>query len=224
MTHVGAACCGIILAVSAVVGKELLEAMGMNLDATPERGRAGSRWSAGLSAPVLVTEGWWCQTAGMTDSDITDRDATTGGASVSVPAAPAAVFAYLTDLALLPGLSPENQRCEFLEGWSQIEVGARFRGYNKAGDYEWHADCEVTVYEPDREFAYVVPPNFEAATSWTYTITPDADGDGCTVTESFHAPLLTMPEVYPGTIEGRRDNLERACEITMANLRAAFAD
>ncbi len=160
----------------------------------------------------------------MTDSDTSDVDETRGGASVHVTASPAAVFAYLTDLERLPGLSPENQRCEFLEGSSQVEVGARFRGHNKAGDYEWHADCEVTVYEPDREFTYVVPPGFEAATVWSYTIVPDADGDGCTVTESFSAPLLGMPEVYPGKIEGRRDNLERACETTMANLRNAFAD
>ena len=165
----------------------------------------------------------------MTDSDTSDIDtsdieATRGGACVHVPASPADVFAFLTDLERLPGLSPENQRCEFLEGSSRVEVGARFRGHNRAGDYEWHADCEVTVYEPDREFAYVVPPDFAAATVWSYTIAPDTDGDGCTVTETFDAPLLGMPEVYPGKIEGRRDNLERACETTMANLRNAFAD
>ncbi len=159
----------------------------------------------------------------MPDPDTSDLSAISGSASVHVTASPAAVFAYLTDLERLPGLSPENQRCEFLDGSSQIEVGARFRGHNKAGDYEWHADCEVTVYEPDRAFAYVVPPDFEAATVWSYTITPEADANSCTVTESFHAPLLAMPKVYPGKIEGRRDNLERACEATMANLRDAFA-
>ncbi len=160
----------------------------------------------------------------MTDSDATTPDPTRGSASVHVAASPAAVFAYLTDLDRLPGLSPENQRCEFLGGSTQVEVGARFRGHNRAGDYEWHADCEVTVYEPNREFAYVVPPGFDAATVWSYTITPAVDGDGCTVTEAFHAPLLEMPEVYPGKIEGRRDNLQRGCETTMANLRDAFAD
>jgi hypothetical protein len=46
------------------------------------------------------------------------------------------------------------------------------------------------VYEPHREFGYVVPPDFEAATLWSYTITSETDGDGCTVSESFHAPLL----------------------------------
>ncbi|MFT4657696.1 MAG: hypothetical protein ACJAXA_001599 [Candidatus Aldehydirespiratoraceae bacterium] len=152
----------------------------------------------------------------------TDIDPTRGEATVHVAATAAEVFSYLTDLERLPGLSPENQRCELLEGSSKIEVGARFRGHNKAGDYEWHADCKVTVLEPDSEFTYVVPPDFEAATVWSYTIA--SDGDGCSVTESFHAPLLAMPEVYPGKIEGRRDNLEQACQKTMANLAAAFAD
>ena len=111
-----------------------------------------------------------------------------------------------------------------LDGSTSVEVGARFRGYNKAGDYEWHADCEVTVFEPGREFAYVVPPDFEHATTWRYTIEPSGDAatPHCMVTESFDAPLLAMPDIYPGRIEGRRDNLERACVKTLANLKAAI--
>ncbi len=145
-----------------------------------------------------------------------------GSASVHVDASPEEVFALLTDLDRLPSLSPENERCEFLEGSSTIEVGARFRGHNRAGDYEWHADCEVTELEPDRRFAYEVPPGYEHATTWAYSIEPDADGTGCSVTETFHAPLLGMPDVYPGRIEGRRDHLEGACATTMANLKSAL--
>ena len=154
--------------------------------------------------------------AGPTDSPVH------GSASVHVEASPDAAFAVLTDLDRLPTLSPENERCEFLGDSSVIEVGATFRGYNRAGDYEWHADCVVTELEPGRRFAYAVPPKFEHATEWAYTIEPDSDGDGCTVTETFHAPLLGLPDVYPGRIEGRRDNLERACEATMANLKAVL--
>lgn len=159
----------------------------------------------------------------MTTSESAASAATTGSASVHVAASPADVFAFLTDLERLPGLSPENERCELLDGSSAVEVGARFRGYNRAGDYEWHADCEITILDANREFAYVVPPDFEHATVWSYTITPDSDGAGCTVTESFSAPLLALPDIYPGKIEGRRDNLERACEKTMANLSNAFS-
>lgn len=152
----------------------------------------------------------------MTDST------TTGEATVDVEASAADVYAFLTDLERLPTLSPENQRCEFLGGATAIEVGTGFRGYNKVGDYEWHADCVVTVAEPGRAFAYEVPPNFEHTTTWSYEIEPTGDST-CRVTERFDAPMLAMPDVYPGRIKGRRDNLEKACGITMENLRAAFA-
>jgi len=145
---------------------------------------------------------------------------TSGSARVRVAASPQAVFAHLTDLDKLPQLSPENVRCEFHEGSDRIAVGASFRGYNRSGTYEWHADCVVTEFEPHRYFAYAVPPDFEHATIWSYLVEPD--GDGCVVTESFDAPLLAHPEIYPGRVEGRRDNLERACEVTLANLKAVF--
>lgn len=145
---------------------------------------------------------------------------TRGSAMVRLAATPDVVYAYITDLDKLPELSPENVRCEFLGSSTTIEVGARFRGHNKSGDYEWHADCLVTVAEPGRSFAFEVPPGYEHATTWNYRIEPD--GEGSIVTESFDAPLLALPDIYPGKIEGRRDNLERACVITLANLRAAL--
>jgi len=155
------------------------------------------------------------------DTASMENSATQGSATVDVAASAADVYAFLTDLERLPTLSPENQRCEFLGDATAIEVGARFRGHNKARDYEWHADCEVTVAEPGTAFAYEVPPNFEHTTTWSYSIEPTG-ADSCRVTESFDAPMLALPEVYPGKIEGRRDNLEQACQITMNNLRAAF--
>ena len=153
---------------------------------------------------------------------MTDDMPTQGSVSVEIDCSPAQAYAYLTNLDLLPGLSPENVRCELLDDATALAVGVRFRGHNKAGDYEWHADCEVTVLDQDREFAYVVPPNFEHATTWRYTV--EADGDGTTVTEHFDAPLLALPDIYPGKIEGRHANLVQACETTMANLKAALED
>ncbi len=147
---------------------------------------------------------------------------TTGSASVEVDASAEDVYAFLIDLDRLPTLSPENERCEFLGDATAVAVGVRFRGFNRARDYEWHADCEVTVADRGRAFAYVVPPKFEHATTWRYDIVSTGP-DSCTVTETFDAPLLSMPDVYPGRIEGRCENLQKACETTMANLRSAFA-
>jgi uncharacterized protein YndB with AHSA1/START domain len=153
-----------------------------------------------------------------------DAMPTQGSATIEIDAAPEVVFAALTDLDVLPTFSPENQRCELLDGSTAVEVGARFRGHNKYGDYEWHADCEVTVFEPGQEFAYLVPPEFEHATTWRYTIESigSADDPRSRVTESFDAPLLALPDIYPGRIEGRCENLVRGCEATLANLKAAL--
>ncbi|WP_394939743.1 SRPBCC family protein [uncultured Ilumatobacter sp.] len=152
-----------------------------------------------------------------------EPSATNGSATVDVYASAADVYTFLTDLERLPTLSPENERCEFLGDATSIAVGARFRGHNRAKDYTWHADCEVTVADPGRGFAYEVPPAFEHTTTWSYTIEPTGPSS-CRVTESFDAPMLALPDVYPGKIEGRRDNLERGCQITMQNLQSAFTD
>ena len=149
-----------------------------------------------------------------------DDSPTRGSASVRIDAPAEVAFAHLTDLTKLPELSPENVRCEFLEPSVRIEVGARFRGHNKARDYEWHADCVVTEFTPGRSFAYEVPPDFEYATVWSYLVEPD--GDGSVDTDSFHPPLHEHPEIYPAEIAGRRDQLQRGCETTLANLKVAL--
>jgi len=95
----------------------------------------------------------------MTENSATDLP-TTGSATVDINASAQDVYALLTDLERLPALSPENQRCEFLADATAIDVGVRFRGHNKSGDYEWHADCEVTVADVGKTFAYIVPPDF----------------------------------------------------------------
>lgn len=153
-----------------------------------------------------------------TEPTTAGSSATAGSATIAINAPASEVFAILTDLDRLPTLSPENVRCEFLGDASSIAIGTTFRGYNKARGYEWHADCVVIELDPGRSFAYEVPPAFEHATTWRYVVEPTEGG--CVVTESFEAPMLALPDVYPGRIEGRRDNLERACETTLANLKA----
>ena len=65
-----------------------------------------------------------------------------------------------------------------------------------------------------------MPPDFEHLTTWRYDI-EETDG-GCRVTESFDAPLLALPDIYPGRIEGRCARLEAACRTSLENLKAAL--
>jgi len=55
---------------------------------------------------------------------MSDEYPTKGAVTVEVVASPAEVYAFLTDLDRLPTISPENERCEFLEGHDAIAIGA----------------------------------------------------------------------------------------------------
>ena len=145
---------------------------------------------------------------------------TTGSASIRIAATPQAAYDYVTDLTTLPTLSPENQRCEFIEGWTEITEGALFRGHNENGGYEWSADCRVLEAQPGRVFSFVVPPEWKYATTWTYRFEPD--GDGVMVTESFDSPMLGSPDIYPGKLEGRCEQLRAALATTLDNLKTAL--
>ncbi len=146
---------------------------------------------------------------------------TTGSASIHINATPQEAYEFVTDLERAPSLSPENQRCEFIEGSTEVVEGALFRGHNNNGGYEWTADCRVLTADPGREFSFLVPPEWEYATTWTYSFEPGEDG-GVVVTESFDSPMLGDPEIYPGKIDGRCEQLREACEVTLANLKAAL--
>ena len=80
----------------------------------------------------------------------------------------------------------------------------------------------VLSADPGREFAFKVPPEWEYATTWKYEFA--SEGDGVRVTESFDSPMLGDPEIYPGKIEGRCEQLQAACETTLQNLKAALEE
>lgn len=101
---------------------------------------------------------------------------TTGSATIVIQASPQAAYDFVTDLTRLPTLSPENQRCEFLDGHTTIEEGATFRGWNRKGDYEWNADCLVLTAEPGREFAFKVPQSGSTQPPGSTSSRPKATG------------------------------------------------
>ncbi len=144
---------------------------------------------------------------------------TTGSASVDVAATPAQVWALVSDVTRIGEISPECYRAEWTRGHGP-QVGNRFHGYNRTATFEWDEECEVTDAEPERLFAFAIPPEHELANQWRYTIEPN--GTGCTVTESFDMPLLARPDVYTMKIEGRCERLQGGLEITLARLKAVL--
>lgn len=118
-----------------------------------------------------------------------------GSASVVVGAPPEAVYAVVSDVPRLGGLSPECYRCEWNDGVGEPKVGATFTGYNRLGDFDWSTQCEITAADPGRLFAYEVVRPGVRYSRWAYALEPE--GSGTRVTESFE--VMTLPSVLKGS-------------------------
>lgn len=137
-----------------------------------------------------------------------------GSATVTIDASPDEVYAVVSDVTRMGEFSPECVRCEWVDGATGPEVGARFHGYNKVGDFEWDVPCEVRRAEPGKVFEFVAAPEMrEQATVWTFTM-EETDG-GTELTESFYAPLVNV-EGSNSNIPGRDEMLRNGCERTVA--------
>lgn len=108
--------------------------------------------------------------------------------SITVEAAPAAVYAIVSDVTRMGELSPICTSAE----WTG-DGRATFVGHNVAPGREWSTHCRVDVDEPGRGFAFTnrgTDDNGDMV-RWSYAFAPS--GDGTEVTESW--------EVLPGFVE-----------------------
>lgn len=94
-----------------------------------------------------------------------------------INASPERVWALVADVDLMPSLSPELQRVEWLDGAIAPAVGSRFVGYSKHDALgEWSTTSHVIEFEPERVFAWAVD-NTETPTAvWRFTVEPKDDG------------------------------------------------
>ena len=114
-----------------------------------------------------------------------------GSVETLVDASPEQVWAVLTDVTRVGEWSHECRETVWLGGGSAgPEVGARFRGRNKAGLVRWGRACEITVADPPRRFAYRTGGGWVGdSTEWTFDLEPV--GSGTRIVQSFK--VLALP-------------------------------
>jgi uncharacterized protein YndB with AHSA1/START domain len=159
--------------------------------------------------------------------------------SIHIDAPPDRVWRLLSDVTRMGEWSPITYRCEWLDGASGPEVGARFKGYNRLPPAKWWTVCEITESVPGKSFAFsTVEVSMPFAlgvgkremTRWRYTFEPD--GIGTKVTESYEVvftpPILAIPERVARRIPGgtkavakRRDQADQGMLRTLERLKAA---
>ena len=97
--------------------------------------------------------------------------------SIEIDAPPERVWAIVSDIAVMPGASPELQAVEWLDGRNGPGLGARFAGHNRHEAFgEWSTVSVIVEYDPPRVFAWAVgDPEFPAAI-WRFSLEPHEGG------------------------------------------------
>lgn len=146
--------------------------------------------------------------------------------SQEINASPAAVYAALTDITRMGEWSPENYTNEWKDGATHAEVGARWVGYNRNGEFEWTTEARVAeLIENERFYFDCLAPAFDDFhfASWGYDI--EATETGCRVTE--HWQDLRPEAAKPGGekisgVADRDGHNQSGMEATLAALARAF--
>jgi uncharacterized protein YndB with AHSA1/START domain len=98
-------------------------------------------------------------------------------AQIYIEASPERVWALVSDIHLMPGLSPELQEVAWLDEVTGPAVGHRFTGRNaNAALGQWETVSTVVECAAPRRFAWAVGDPGHPATTWRFTLRPDRAG------------------------------------------------
>jgi uncharacterized protein YndB with AHSA1/START domain len=137
--------------------------------------------------------------------------------SIDVAAPPAVVYDLLADITRMPDWSPEVTSCAWLDGATQAEPGARFRGWSRKGWRRW--STLSTVAEADRPECFEWHVRFGGlpVAVWRYRFTTDGPL-GTTITETVIDQRGRLLRQLSPLITGSRNRQARNDETMHATL------
>jgi uncharacterized protein YndB with AHSA1/START domain len=91
-------------------------------------------------------------------------------AEIDIDAPPAAVWALISDLRLMPKWSPQ---CRVMKALGPVEAGTKTVNLNRRKFLFWPTTCQLTEVVPERKLAFRVNEN---NTVWSYELEPTATG------------------------------------------------
>jgi len=157
------------------------------------------------------------------------RDAPTTEATIRIDAAPAAVWDLITDINLPARFSPELQSAEWLDGATEVAVGARFQGNNQNPHIgEWSTTSRIVEVEPLRRLVWQIEgePGAEAPATWAFEI--DEASSGVILRQwarigpgpsGLSMAIATMPGKEGRILERRLGEHRAAMELNLEGIR-----
>jgi hypothetical protein len=134
------------------------------------------------------------------------QELTTDTVERYIDASPEALSDFIADVTRTPERTPDIVRCEWLDGATGPEVGARFKATNKNGrGPNWNNKPVVTVADRVEEFSFTRTEPFAGTILWRHQFVPE--GDGTRVIESYEVikPISLMGWFVIDTLYGMKD-------------------
>ena len=98
-------------------------------------------------------------------------------ASTWIDADPARVWSLVSDIELMPTLSNELQRVEWVDAADRPRVGARFVGYNEHEAFgQWSTTSQIVACDEPHEFAWAVGDSDNPSAIWRFRLAPRDGG------------------------------------------------
>ena len=144
--------------------------------------------------------------------------------SVHIDAKPERVWELLGDPTRMGEWSPECQRVTWKGKATSPALGAKFSGSNRNGWRRWSTTGTVVEFTPGERIAWDVKVAFLPIARWAYHVSPDDDGSGCTVVESFDDHRDGLMKLVGRPVRGVSDvpsHNRKGMEATLAKVKAA---
>lgn len=137
-------------------------------------------------------------------------------AAIDISAPPEAVWDLITDVTRMGEWSPECYRCAWLDGGTGPREGARFKGWNRQGPLRWATTSTVVESRRGEVFSFTTR---DSAATWTYRLTPTADGGTHVVETRTDGDKPLIAKVFGKVVPGRDDRLRDGMAQTLRRLK-----
>ncbi len=137
-------------------------------------------------------------------------------AEIDIAAPPDAVWDLVSDVTRMGELSPECYRCAWLDGGTGPREGARFKGWNRQGPLRWATTSTVVESTRGEVFSFVTK---DSAATWTYRLTPTADGGTHVVETRTDGDKPLIAKVFGKVVPGRDQRLTDGMAQTLRRLK-----
>jgi len=143
-------------------------------------------------------------------------------AEIDISAPPEAVWDLITDVTRMGEWSPECYRCTWLDGGTGPREQARFKGWNRQNlgpiPVRWTTTSTVVASTRGEVFSFTTK---DSAATWTYRLTPTADGGTHVVETRADGDKPLLAKVFNAVMPRRGDLLREGMQATLARLKTA---